>query len=99
VLKPSPQPSPNGRGAQSTKHKVQSTKHKPLKYVLTLFGIILAAVGGVIAYRAYFLDPKAAVIITSTDIREVPDYFRIVIGLVLLVVGAGMAYTAALRKR
>jgi len=97
VLKPSRQPSPNGRG--STKSKAQSTKHKPLKYVLTLFGIILAAVGGVIAYRAYFLDPKAAVIITSTDIREVPDYFRIVIGLVLLVVGAGMAYTAALRKR
>jgi hypothetical protein len=70
-----------------------------LKYVLTIFGIIMAAVGGVIAYRAYFLEPKAAVIITSTDVREVPDYLRIIGGLVLLIVGAGIAYTAALRKR
>jgi hypothetical protein len=70
-----------------------------LKYVLTIFGIIMAAIGGVIAYRAYFLEPKAAVIITSTDVREVPDYLRIIGGLVLLIVGAGIAYTAALRRR
>jgi len=52
-----------------------------------------------VAYRAYFLDPSAAVVITNTDVREVPDYFRIVGGLVLLVVGAAIAYTAALRRR
>ena len=60
---------------------------------------MIAAVGGVVAYRAYFLDPSAAVVITNTDVREVPDYFRIVGGLVLLVVGAAIAYTAALRRR
>ncbi|HKO96788.1 MAG TPA: hypothetical protein VJU86_07350 [Pyrinomonadaceae bacterium] len=70
-----------------------------MKYIATIFGIVIAAVGGVIAYRAYFLDPSAAVVITNTDIREVPDYFRIVMGVVLLVVGAGIAYTAALRKK
>lgn len=70
-----------------------------MKIVATIFGIVIAAVGGVIAYRAYFLEPSAAVIITNTDIREVPDYFRIVMGLVLLIVGAAMAYTAALRKK
>jgi uncharacterized protein YjeT (DUF2065 family) len=70
-----------------------------LRYLLVAFGIVLAAVGGVIAYRAYFLEPKAAIVITSTDVRELPDYFRIVVGLVLLMVGAAIAYTSALRKR
>ena len=70
-----------------------------MRYVAIIFGIVIAAVGGVVAYRAYFLDPSAAIVITNTDIREVPDYFRIVMGLVLLVVGAAIAYTAALRKR
>jgi hypothetical protein len=70
-----------------------------VRYIAIIFGIVIAAVGGVIAYRAYFLEPSAAIVITNTDIREVPDYFRIVMGLVLLVVGAAIAYTAALRKK
>jgi hypothetical protein len=60
---------------------------------------VIAAVGGVIAYRAYFLEPSAAVVITNTDIRELPDYFRVITGIVLLIVGAAIAYTAALRKK
>jgi hypothetical protein len=60
---------------------------------------VIAAVGGVIAYRAYYLEPSAAIVITNTDVREVPDYFRVVSGIVLLIVGAAIAYTAALRKR
>ena len=70
-----------------------------LKPIAVIFGIVIAAVGGVIAYRAYFLEPAAAVVITNTDVREVPDYFRIVMGLVLLVVGAAIAFTAARRGR
>lgn len=66
--------------------------------IIILFGIVIAAVGGVIAYRAYFLEPSAAVIITNTDVREVPNTFRIVGGIVLLIVGAALAYTAGLRK-
>lgn len=66
--------------------------------IIILFGIVIAAVGGVIAYRAYFLEPSAAVIITNTDVREVPNTFRIVGGIVLLIVGAAIAYTAGLRK-
>lgn len=64
-----------------------------------IFGIVLAASGGVVAYRAYFLEPSAAIVITDRSVRELPDTFKVVGGLVLLVVGAAIAYTAALRKR
>ena len=70
-----------------------------LRPILVIFGVVLAAVGGVIAYRAYYLEPRAAVVITNTDVRELPDYFRVITGIVLLIVGAALAYTAALRKR
>lgn len=70
-----------------------------LRVILVILGIVLGAVGGVVAYRAYFLEPNAAVVITNTEIRELPDTFRIVSGLALLVVGAAIAYTAALRSR
>jgi hypothetical protein len=70
-----------------------------LRTVAIIFGIVLAAVGGVIAYRAYFLEPSVAVVVTNTDVRELPDTFRVVSGIVLLIFGAGIAYTAAIRKR
>ena len=63
-----------------------------------ILGIVLAAVGGVIAYRAFFLEPSAAVVISDTGVRELPDTFRVVEGIVLLIVGAAIAFTAALRK-
>lgn len=70
-----------------------------LRIVAVIFGIVLAAVGGVIAYRAYFVEPSAAIVITSTDVRQLPDTLRIVGGLALLIAGAAVAYTAALRKK
>ena len=70
-----------------------------LRAILVIFGVVLSAVGGVLAYRAYFLEPSAAVVITNTEVRELPDTFRVVGGLALLIVGAAIAYTAALRKK
>lgn len=70
-----------------------------LRPILVVFGVVIAAVGGVIAYRAYYLEPRAAVVITNTDVRELPDYFRVITGIVLLFVGAAIAYLAALRKK
>ena len=70
-----------------------------LRIIVVVFGIVLAAVGGVIAYRAYFLEPSAAVVITNTEVRELPDTFRVVSGILLLIVGAVIAYMAALRKK
>jgi uncharacterized membrane protein len=68
------------------------------RIILVIFGIVLGAVGGVVAYRAYFLEPTAAIVISNEGVRELPNTFRIVGGLLLLVVGAGLAFTAGIRK-
>ena len=59
-----------------------------LRAVLIIFGIVLGAVGGVIAYRAFFLEPTAAIVISNEGVRELPNTFRVVGGLALLIVGA-----------
>jgi chloramphenicol 3-O-phosphotransferase len=69
-----------------------------LRAIVIIFGIVLAAVGGVIAYRAFFIEPAAAVIISERGVRELPDTLRLVEGLVLLIVGAALAFMAAARK-
>jgi hypothetical protein len=61
-------------------------------------GIIIAAAGGVIAYRALFLEPSAAVVITNTDIREVPNTLRVTGGIIMLIAGMALAFFAARRK-
>ena len=70
-----------------------------MKPVLVIVGIILGAIGGVIAYRAYFIEPTAAIVISESGVRELPDYFRIGMGLVLLLAGAGLAYFSGIRRR
>jgi len=70
-----------------------------MRYFLIIFGIVLAAAGGVLAYRAFFVDPHSAVVITDTTVREVPNMTRVVGGLVLLAVGAAVALFAALRRQ
>ena len=69
-----------------------------LRAFAIIFGIVLAAVGGVIAYRALFLEPASAVVISSRGVRELPDTFRLVEGILLLIVGAAIAFIAALRR-
>jgi hypothetical protein len=69
-----------------------------LRAIVIIFGIVLAAVGGVIAYRAFFLDPAAAVIISERGVRELPDTLKVVEGVALLIVGAAIAFLAALNK-
>lgn len=68
------------------------------RVLLIIFGIVIAAVGGVIAYRAYFLAPPEAIVISESGIREVPDYFRVISGLMLFIVGAAIAFTVATRR-
>jgi hypothetical protein len=69
-----------------------------VRIILIIFGIVIAALGGVVAYRAYFLAPPEAIVISESGVREVPDYFRVVAGLILLVVGAAIAFTVGTRK-
>ena len=69
-----------------------------LRLVIVVFGIVLAAVGGVIAYRAYFLEPAAAIVISNEGVRELPNTFKILGGLALLISGAAVAYFVAIKK-
>jgi hypothetical protein len=69
-----------------------------MKVILLLIGILLATTGGVITYRALYLDPSSAVVITETQIREVPNYTRILGGTVLLVGGAAIAFFGVRRR-
>ena len=64
-----------------------------------ILGIALAAVGGAVAYRAFFIEPSEAVVITDAGrVRELPDLLRIVGGLALLLAGAAVAYICARRR-
>ena len=70
-----------------------------LRLILVIIGVILAAVGGVIAYRAFFLEPNAAVIITNTDVQEVKNWWKVAGGILMLITGASVAFIAATRRR
>lgn len=62
-----------------------------------LIGLVLAAAGGVIAYRAAYVA-RTAVVITRDGMEEVPNIPRIVGGIALLLLGAGLAFWAARRR-
>ena len=70
-----------------------------MRLFLIIFGIVLAAAGGVLAYRSYFVEPSAAVVITDAAVREVPNMARVAVGLLLLAAGTALALFAALRRR
>lgn len=70
-----------------------------MKALLLIVGIMLATVGGVITYRALYVEPKSAVVITDTDVRELPNYTRVVGGALLFVAGTALALFAATRKK
>jgi hypothetical protein len=69
-----------------------------VKALLLTVGIIFATIGGVITYRALYVEPRSAVIITDTDVRELPNYTRVVGGALLFVGGTALALFAAMRK-
>ncbi len=69
-----------------------------MRILALIFGLLIAAAGGTIAYRALFLDPSAGVVITNTNIREVPNALRTGGGIALLVIGAGLAFLSARRR-
>jgi hypothetical protein len=69
-----------------------------MKALLLIIGIMLATAGGVLTYRALYVEPKSAVVITETDIRQLPNYTRVVSGALLFVGGTALALYAATRK-
>ena len=69
-----------------------------MKALLLIIGILLATIGGVITYRALYVEPKTAVIVTDTEIRQLPNYTRVVGGALLFVGGTALALFAATRR-
>lgn len=69
-----------------------------MKTLLLIVGILVATAGGVITYRALYVEPKAAVVITDSGIRQIPDQARVVGGALLFVGGSALALFAATRK-
>ena len=67
--------------------------------VVVFLGVALAAAGGVVAYRAAFVEPPTAAVISEEGVREMHSRPRIVGGLALLLAGAGLAFYAARRRR
>ena len=69
-----------------------------MRILALILGLLLAAAGGVIAYRALFIEPSAGLVVTNTNIREVPNTLRVTGGIALLVIGAGLAFFSARRR-
>jgi hypothetical protein len=69
-----------------------------MRIIGIIVGLIVAAIGGVIAYRAFFIEPSAAIVITDATVREVPNTMRIASGIILVVIGAAIAFFAARRR-
>jgi hypothetical protein len=71
-----------------------------MKIVALILGLAVAAWGGVIMYRALFLEPGATAIInTGTGaIHEYPNLSRVIAGLIMFVIGSCVAFYAARRK-
>jgi hypothetical protein len=70
---------------------------KLARAAVILLGIALAAAGGVVAYRAAFVEPSTAVVVSEEGVREMPNTPRVV-GVALLFIGVGLAVYAARRR-
>jgi hypothetical protein len=69
-----------------------------MKALLLILGVLIATAGGVITYRALYVEPKSAVVITETGIRQIPDQARVVGGALMFVGGSALALFAATRR-
>ena len=66
---------------------------------MLIVGILVATAGGVITYRALYVEPKSELVITETEIRQIPNQARVVGGALMFVGGSALALFAATRKR
>ena len=70
-----------------------------MKALLLIVGILIATAGGAITYRTLYVEPKSAVVITDSGIRQIPDQARVVGGALMFVGGSALALFAATRKK
>jgi hypothetical protein len=69
-----------------------------MKALLLIVGIIVATAGGVITYRALYVEPRSTVVISETGIRRLPNQARVIGGALLFVGGSALALYAATRR-
>ena len=69
-----------------------------MKALLLIAGIVIATAGGVITYRALYIEPKSGVVITEHEVRQIPNQARVVGGALMFVGGSALALFAATRK-
>ena len=70
-----------------------------MKVVLLIVGMLVATAGGVITYRSLYLEPKSAVINADTgDVKEIPNYTRVIGGALLFVGGSALALYSTVRR-
>jgi hypothetical protein len=69
-----------------------------MKALLLIVGIIVATAGGVITYRALYVEPRSTVVISETGVRELPNQARVIGGALLFVGGTALALYAATRR-
>jgi hypothetical protein len=70
-----------------------------VKTLLLILGILIATAGGVITYRALYIEPKSTVLITESGIRQLPDQARVIGGALMFVGGSALALFAVARRR
>ncbi|HEX6716675.1 MAG TPA: hypothetical protein VF088_06160 [Pyrinomonadaceae bacterium] len=69
-----------------------------MRALILIVGILIATAGGVITYRALYIEPKSGVVITDTGVRQIPNQARVVGGALLFVGGSALALIAAIRR-
>lgn len=69
-----------------------------MKALLLIIGVLLATAGGVMAYRALYVEPRSTVVISDSGIRRLPDQARVIGGTLLFVGGSALAIYAATRR-
>ena len=70
-----------------------------MKTVLLIIGVLVATAGGVLTYRTLYVEPKSAVVITDSGIRQIPNQARVVGGALMFVGGCALALYAATRRK
>ena len=68
-----------------------------MKTILLIVGMLMATAGGVITYRALYVEHQS-VVITDEGVHEAPNYTRVIGGALLFVGGSALALYSAVRR-
>lgn len=69
-----------------------------MRIIALIAGVLIAAVGGALAYHGLFVEPPRADLVTATgSVHKVPNMLHVIGGIIMLVAGACVAFIAARR--